>query len=107
MTISGTDIRSIRQRFGWSIEQFAQLLGVHPVTLNRWELAGAKSPPIEGMARHILAGLKLRMPGGRRPNPGAVTEAKQTAAKIDQLLLAGGLLLALGVLLAFINKDRA
>lgn len=106
MTISGHDIRSIRQRFGWSIEQFARLLGVHPVTLNRWELAGAKSPPIEGMAGTILAGLKERMLEHAGSKNRLDTEASEAADKINRLLIVGGILLALAALLAFINKGR-
>ncbi|MBS0196236.1 MAG: helix-turn-helix domain-containing protein [Planctomycetes bacterium] len=106
MGITGDDIRSIRGSFGWSIDQFARVLGVHPVTLNRWELAGPKQPQIEGMAYSILVGLKQRVlktvAGRRIPK----AQVKQTGTEIEQLLVVGGVLVALAALLTFVNGDK-
>lgn len=40
-----SEIVAIRQRLGWSQGQLAQVLGVHPLTISRWERGhGAPSP---------------------------------------------------------------
>lgn len=101
--MTGNQIRVIRQAFGLSIDQFARVLGVHPVTLNRWELARETEPNIDGMAWNLLTGLKerlIRVQGQRRA---AKAQAAQTGQEIENLLALGGILLALGALLTFIN----
>lgn len=106
MSITGSEIRQIRHTFGWSIEQFSRLLGVHTVTLNRWELKGDSYPNIDGMPLSILLGLKERVLSaspGERLQP---EDAKNTASDIERLLVVGGVLVALGVLLACINKGK-
>jgi hypothetical protein len=63
-------------------------------------------PKVEGMPLAILLGLKQRMltaPESDRLKP---EDAKQTATQIDQVLVVGGVLLALGLLLACINGKR-
>jgi transcriptional regulator with XRE-family HTH domain len=100
MSITGQEIRQIRHTFGWPIEHFARLLGVHTVTLSRWERTHEGVPKVEGMPLAILLGLKQRMltaPESDRLKP---EDAKQTATQIDQVLVVGGVLLALGLLLA-------
>lgn len=105
--ITGEQIRRIRQNFGWTIEQFARVLGVHPVTLNRWELCEQKVAPADGMPGAILLGLHRRM---TQPNATArrqaKAEAEQKAAEIEQLLVVGGVLVALAALLTFINRVK-
>lgn len=106
MSLTGDDIRKIRAAFGWSIDQFARVLSVHPVTLNRWELAGPKSPPIEGMAYPVLLGLQQRVLAPEDGQRAARARAKETAAEIEKLLVMGGVLLALGALIAFVNGGK-
>lgn len=106
MGITGNEIRKIRDAFGWPIDRFAAVLGVHPVTLNRWELAGEKAPPIEGMPHTILIGLRRRVLRAEEGQRAARAAARNAASEIDQLLLFGGVLLALGALLAFVNAKR-
>jgi DNA-binding transcriptional regulator YiaG len=36
--MSGAQVRQIRRRLGLSVSAFATLLGVHPVTVRKWEL---------------------------------------------------------------------
>lgn len=106
MSITGEEIRKIRNAFGWSIDQFARVLSVHPVTLNRWELAGEKCPQIEGMAFPILLGLQRRVLHSNEGQRAAKAKAKETAAEIEKVLVIGGVLLALGLLIAFANNDK-
>lgn len=106
MSITGEEIRHIRSAFGWSIDQFARVLGVHPVTLNRWELAGSAQPKIEGMAHSVLLGLRQRILQPTEGKRAIKASARATADEVDQLLLVGGVLLGLAALLAFINKAK-
>lgn len=43
--IDGERIRLIRDRLGLTQQQLAQMLGVHPVTLSRWERNQAEPGP--------------------------------------------------------------
>lgn len=106
MDVTGNQIREIRKMFGWSIEQFARMLGVHPVTLNRWELAGDQVPPVEGMAGAILLGLRQRMIDHVEGKRAAKARAKAAADEMEKLLVVGGVLLALGAMLAFVNEGK-
>ena len=40
----GAELKGIRQYLGWSQVRFAERVGVHPVSLTRWE-TGAKPVP--------------------------------------------------------------
>jgi putative transcriptional regulator len=51
------NIYAIRQRAGWTQEQFANALGIPPNTLRRWE-QGRKRP--SGAARALLRLIELR-----------------------------------------------
>jgi transcriptional regulator with XRE-family HTH domain len=106
MSVTGDDIRRIRAAFGWSIERFSRVLGVHPVTLNRWELSGTRPALIEGMPRAILLGLQERLFRAQEGRRAAAEQARQVASDVDRLLIVGGVLLALGALLAFVNAKK-
>lgn len=106
LSITGDEIRKVRTAFGWSIDQFARVLGVHPVTLNRWELVKEKNPQIEGMAFPILMGLRDRVLQAEEGKRAAAARARETGQEIEKLLLMGGVLLALAALLAFANEGR-
>lgn len=103
--MTGNEIRKIRHAFGWTIDRFARVLSVHPVTLNRWELAGDQAPQIEGMAYSVLLGLRQRVIEAHEGQRAVKARARQTAAEVNQLLLVGGALLALAALLAFVNEQ--
>jgi putative transcriptional regulator len=45
--MSGAQIRLIRERLGMSQMQFGQLLGVHWVTVSRWERGELKPSPYQ------------------------------------------------------------
>jgi len=45
ITIDGQWIRQLRDRLGLTQQQLAQMLGVHPMTVSRWERDLAQPPP--------------------------------------------------------------
>ena len=96
----------MRQAFRLPIDQFARVIGVHPVTLNRWELAGGESPKIDGMPASILLGLRQRLLSGAQSKRQAKAEAEQKGVEIRQLLATVGILLALAALLEFVNSGK-
>ncbi|MGD9689520.1 MAG: helix-turn-helix domain-containing protein [Phycisphaerales bacterium] len=100
--LTGNQIRAMREAFGLSIGQFAQVLGVHPVTLNRWELAGKQCPPIDGLPRSILMGLQGRLEQARSQRR-FQSEAAKAGSEIEKMLALGGVLVALAALLAFLS----
>lgn len=106
MSLTGEDIRFIRKKFGWTIEQFARVLSVHPVTLNRWELAGKETPKIDGMAHPVLLGLHERFRQSSGEERAINDAAKQTASEVERLLVLGGILLALAALIAFASASK-
>lgn len=48
--MNGKTIRYIRKAIGYTIHQFAQLLGIMPSTVYRWE-AGLNEPPTNAQKR--------------------------------------------------------
>ncbi len=104
--MTGNEIRVIRQAFGLSIDQFARVIGVHPVTLNRWELVGDEHPRIDGMPFNILLGLRQRILNGTQHRRRMRAAAERKGAEIGQLLALGGILLALAALLDFANTEK-
>lgn len=104
--ITGKDIRGIRKTLGLSIDQFARSLGVHPVTLNRWELKHDDFPIIDGAAWPVLVGLQERLAARGPERKEAKAEAKATGDEIVKVLAVGGVLLALAALVVFAAKRR-
>lgn len=102
--MTGNEIRAIRKAFGLPIDQFARVIGVHPVTLNRWELKGEERPGMEGMAGTILLGLRQRL--ANSPKQQIKREAASTGIEITELIAIGGILLAVGALIAFANAGK-
>ena len=45
--MNATDIRSTRARLGLSQVEFAQLTGVHPITVSKWERAESVPTPYQ------------------------------------------------------------
>jgi DNA-binding transcriptional regulator YiaG len=55
--VRGAEVRRIRRRLGLTQERFARLLGVHRVTLARWETeAAGVAPPIAKLLRILGKG---------------------------------------------------
>jgi hypothetical protein len=53
--MTGNTVRTIRSRFGMTAETFAQVVGVHIVTVFRWEAAGPNELPLEPRQLQILS----------------------------------------------------
>lgn len=89
-------IRETREAFELSSSHFAAVLGVHPTTVSRWE--NAQVPvEVEGMAWTVLTALRRRLVEDKR----ARLAAQKAGQEISSALVFGGVLLALGVLVAF------
>ena len=80
MTLTKDEVQSIRTRLGMSQVQLAQLLGVHPLTVSRWE-------------RGMLA---------PAPHQQAMLESfrRATSAKTDIGSTVGALMLTAGIAVA-------
>ena len=95
--LSGHEIRAIRQALGLTMAQLALVLGVHPSSVQRWELAGKQTVKVEGVALTVLLALRQRVideANGKRV-------AAATGREVSNKLATGGVLLALAVLLIF------
>lgn len=96
--IPGEEISDIRSSFGLSATQFAQVLGVHPSTVHRWESAGPQSVPVDGVAANLLIALRQRPLLSDR-------EGAQVGDRIAQALIVGGALVALAALIEWLTKS--
>lgn len=65
---SAKEIKALRTRLGLTQVQFAQVLGVHPLTVSRWEREHGTPP--DGAAAQLLKMLELR--GRKRVEPDAM-----------------------------------
>jgi DNA-binding transcriptional regulator YiaG len=61
--VTGTEFRKQRERLGMTQVQLAEQLGVHPITLSRWERDQVRVP---GPVVRLLALLSPRKPKERR-----------------------------------------
>lgn len=95
--IVGSDVRGVRRALGLSAPKFATVLGVHPSTVFRWEAAGDGSVPIEGIPLNVLTALRQRVSEeGLDPE-----QVRDKGREVSDALVVGGVLLALGLLIAF------
>lgn len=62
--MTGTELRQLRARAGWTWVQTAGALGVHWRTVARWE-ASAQLPPLAAVA--VLATLRAALDGESPP----------------------------------------
>jgi transcriptional regulator with XRE-family HTH domain len=102
-TLPGQDVSRVREALGLSVAEFSTVLGVHPSSVHRWEAAGKTEVPIEGVAWPVVSALRFRMndDGAARRNAAKAGEAVAAA------LITGGILIALGLLLAFAVKGKS
>lgn len=93
--MSGAEIRQLRQQLGLTQAQFGQLLGVHSLTVARWEKGDATSPS----PHHIALMQSFAAARSRQPDIGAI---------VLQLLVGAGVAFALYKLLeaAFADGSR-
>lgn len=99
--MSGSEIRSIRERLGLSVTQFAAVLGVHASTVHRWEAAGDELVDVDGVAANVLIALRQRVADE------AEGSAKEAGRAVVEALLIGGALVALAALLAYALRRRS
>lgn len=80
----GTDITRLRQALGLDASHFAQLIGVHPSTIYRWEAMGDAPIKIEPFQMQLLAVLT------RQVNAVEAASSKALGDAILQGILVGG-----------------
>lgn len=64
--MTGTQVRKLRMAIRLGPAHFAQLLGVHPSTLYRWEAAGDVPVRVEPFQQQILAVLQGQVAAPQR-----------------------------------------
>lgn len=90
------DITKLRKRLGLAQPQFAQLLGVHAVTVSRWE----RGDPSVSPSSYQLALMK------EFDKAAASREAEQIKSTLGALLMGAGLAAALLLLLEAAKKQK-
>jgi transcriptional regulator with XRE-family HTH domain len=101
-TLTGNDVRSIRNALGLTMAQFAHVLGVHPSTVQRWELTGANRVTVEGVPLTVLTALRARV----LEQANGLRAAANAGQDVSTKLATGGVLLALTVLLLFAAGEK-
>ena len=90
--MTGTQVRELRVALKMAPVHFAQVLGVHPSTLYRWEAANAAGIRVEPFQQQILAVLQRQVGLQTRPT-------EELGESIVKGLLVGGAMLGLFKLL--------
>jgi transcriptional regulator with XRE-family HTH domain len=89
--VTGDEIQHVREAYGMSMRQLAQLLGVNVVTISRWEGHGPAASKSEGVQAGIL-----------RLMHGSVSQPRYCAdigKKVTEAMLVRGNLYGLWLLL--------
>jgi len=89
--VTGQQIRTLRERLGFTQVQLAQLLGVHPLTVSRWERDELAPSPHQAA---LLASFQK-----------ARTNQSDVGETVTGLLLTAGVIMALYVLLQAALKE--
>jgi transcriptional regulator with XRE-family HTH domain len=98
--MTGTQVRELRVALRLDPAHFAQLLGVHPSTLYRWEAAGDVPVRVEPFQQQILAVLQGQVAAPRGGN-------EDLGETILKGLLVGGAMFGLFKLLeAAFSEDQ-
>lgn len=84
-----TDIKTLRRKLGLSQVEFAQLAGVHPITVSKWERKEAAPTPYQ----HAL--FEQFEEASRR---------KEVRESLRNILIAAGVAFALALLLKHLMK---
>lgn len=101
--MTAQQIKSLRKNLGWSVNKFAQLLGVSASAVTRWEADNsAAGPPLETGSGQIIA--LLSDVWGRKNQ----RDQKKFSENIDKTLVIHGRLRALyEVLREAYDSDKA
>jgi len=87
--MDGASIQQLRQKLNLNQVQFAQLLGVHPITVSKWERGEADPTPYQTV---LMQHFKK-----------AATD-KETREAVGHLLVGMGVGVALALLLKHLNE---
>lgn len=98
----GIEIRGVRRALDLSVSRFATVLGVHPSTVFRWEAAGDGQVSVEGVPWNVLTALRQRLLDEGLDQE----EVRAKGREVSQALVIGGVLLALGLLIAFARGSK-
>lgn len=100
MQMTGSDIQKLRLELGMTVAQLAQLLGVHYVTVLRWEQVGNQALRLDPLYASFLAQIQRGLETRK-----AQERAEWGEAMLRGLLL-GGTLMGLAVLLKGLVPDE-
>ncbi len=99
--MNGAQVRELRQSLKMEPTHFAQLVGVHPSTLYRWEAAGEMAIRVEPFQQQIMAVLKQQTGSPQSKASEGIGDA------IVKALLVGGAMFGLYKLLeAAFSEDQ-
>jgi hypothetical protein len=96
-TLTGTQLRALREKIGVDPFVWAALLGVHVSTVYRWEALKRATPAMESLPAMIIDAMAAYLArASTRPNARrAIPAADVLKDKIDHGLIRGGTLNAL------------
>ncbi len=81
MTVEGASIAALRHALGFTQGELGELLGVHAVTVGKWERGVARPTHYQWEALELLAGApELAAPGLRSEGPPALRLARGLTA---------------------------
>jgi len=89
--MNASEIKALRGQLNLNQVEFAQLVGVHPITVSKWEREDATPTPYQ-------AALFDQFREGARD--------KQIRSTLKNVLLAAGVIFALALLLSHLTKKK-
>jgi transcriptional regulator with XRE-family HTH domain len=89
--MNAVEIKKLRKQLGLNQVEFAQLTGVHPITVSKWERSEATPTPYQ-------AALFGQFQEGARD--------KEVRSTLRTVLIAAGVILALALLLRHLMKKK-
>ncbi|HEX5009437.1 MAG TPA: hypothetical protein VFY71_03475 [Planctomycetota bacterium] len=95
--ITGQDVNRIRAALNLLRADFAEVLGVHPTTVARWEARQGNCIAAAGLPRDLLLALRDQIVVRRWP----LDRVRPTGRFVQQCLLREGRLAAVGELIRF------
>jgi Helix-turn-helix len=95
--ITGEDVNRIRAALNLLRSDFAEVLGVHPATVSRWEARQGDRIAVAGIPRDLLLALRDQIVVRHWP----LDRVRPTGRFVQQCLLRKGRLAAVGELIRF------